>query len=191
MMNNDIVNILLRETDLDSTAEFWEGDSCERRMYSIKNFIERNTGYLPSKNMRPLREVVFTVEETTTIDDLLHLGKKIKKRYSIDLFQCSIDRVANTAHLLFDWYDRKRKKCVYLNHRQRIFFSVYIVHILGLSRSSEQWLFYYLSCEYMDNPKVFSSIKSQLKRAKLGKRSYQILCDSLTYIQQKCQGFVK
>lgn len=192
-MYDDVIKFRGRECDLDPTPEYWQESSYEERWQTILDAIMKARGYLPSKRMQPIREGVFKVQDSTTIDEVVAIAKKLKRWYKIDCFQVSIDRRNNTAHLLFDWNRRETGDSIFLNRSQQIAMSVKILRFLKLPRpeGTEYWHRQFLVDEYDDNPKVFSSVMDNLKHANLSKRSYRVVNDALTYLQQKCEGLVK
>lgn len=192
-MYDDVIKFRGRECDLDPTPEYWQENSYDERYQAILAAIMEVRGYLPSKRMQPIREGVFKVQDSTTIDEVVTIAKELKRPYKIDCFQVSIDRRNNTAHLLFDWNKRETGDSFFLNRSQQIAMSVKILRFLKLPRpkGTELWRRQFLVGEYEDNPEVFRSVLGNLKHAKLGKRSYRIVNDALTYMQQKCEGLVK
>ena len=108
--------------------------------------LEEESPYalLPSKNIRFIRDVVFPVDEDVTVGvektaasfsvlgyvtvgDLVDIIPKIRERFVIDGFQAAIDRDNQTAHMVFDWFDRSNGHCVYLYPNKRVRFSVFLV----------------------------------------------------------------
>ena len=192
-MYDDVIKFKYVTQDLDRTEEFWLLDCYAYRWEAIIDNIVKTTGFYPSKNMQPIREGVFQVKDTTTIEELRGLARHIKEWYKIDCFQISIDREENTAHMLFDFNLREKAKSVVLNRSQQIALSVMILRYLNLPRpkGAEMWLGYFLKDRYTNNPASFRVLQDKLKHAKLGKDSYMLACDVLTYVQQMCQGLVK
>lgn len=192
-MFTEIIKFSHRRKDLDSFPDFWQSDTYNHRIDKVFKFIKKTTGFPPKKNIRPVREGVFEILPETTITELLELAKTIKQRFVIDCFQCSIDRQSNTAHMLFDMYDRQHTKCVWLNPYQLISISVLIIRTLHLPRpaGSELWLRPILSSEYEDDPKVFDNILGYIKRSKLTSRQLQITTDVFAYVKQVCRGVVR
>lgn len=192
-MFDDVIKFRNVTHDLDRTEEFWQEECYADRWEAIIDNIVKTTGFSPSKNMQPIREGVFQVNDTTTIEELRGLAKHIKEWYKIDCFQISIDRSCNTAHLLFDFNLREKAKSVVINRSQQIALSVMILRYLHLPRpkGAELWLGYFLKDRFTNNPSSFQVLQNKLKHAKLGKDSYMLACDVLTYVQQMCQGIVK
>lgn len=192
-MTDDVIKFSSVTHDLDRTDEFWQEDSFADRLEAIMDDIVETTGFSPSKNMQPIREGVFQVTDTTTVEELQGLARHIKEWYKIDCFQISIERPANTAHMLFDFNLRGKAKSVVLNSSQQIALSVMILRFLHLPRpkGAELWLGYFLKDRYTNNPDSFKVLHDKLKHAKLGRDSYMLACDVLTYVQQMCQGIVK
>lgn len=192
-MHDSVIKFTCRSTDLDRTEEFWQCDTVDVRWDAIMDNIVKVTGLSASKNMQPLREGVFLVKDSTTIDDLRGMADLIKQWYKIDCFQISIDRSTNTAHMLFDFNDREKAKSVVINRSQQIALSVMILRYLHLPRpkGSEQWLAYFLKDRFNDNPDAFATLLDKLKHAKLGKESFNLASDVLNYVQQMCQGTLK
>lgn len=192
-MFNDVIKFSYRDCDLPPAPERWEGESYEQRRNTIHTFIEKQTGFPPSPNMKAVREGVFKVEDTTTIEELVALGRKLKEWYKIDCFQCTIDRTDNTAHMLFDWNDRDALKSIVINRSEQIALSVMILRYLNLPspKGTDLWYRYFLTGEHGDDPDVFNSVLEQVKHKNLGKRGYRIIYYALRYVQQMCEGLVK
>lgn len=192
-MYDDVIKFKSALGDLERTDESWQEESYVHRWDAIIDSIVKSTGFSPSKNMQPIREGVFQVADNTTIDELKGLSQCIKDWYKIDCFQISIDRTTNTAHLLFDFNDREKAKSVVLNRSQQIALSVMILRYLHLPRPkcSEEWVGYFLKDRFNDNPEAFQVLHDKLKHAKLGKESYALARDVLTYVEQMCKGLVK
>ena len=91
-MYDDIIKFSSRYSDLDKTDESWVGASYDDRLEDIMDNIVKTTGFSPSKNMQPIREGVFDIQESTTVDNLRSLAERIRDVYLIDCFQISIDR---------------------------------------------------------------------------------------------------
>lgn len=192
-MYDDVIKFSVRRQDLDRTDEFWQGDTFDVRWKSIMDNIVSTTGFSPSKNMEPIREGVFQVSASTTVDDLRGLSVHIAKMYGIDCFQIAIDRSTGTAHLLFDFNIRGHAKSVVINRSQQIALSVLILRYLDLPRpaGAELWLGYFLKDKFNDDPEAFSSLLRKMKHARLGKKSYALARDMILYVQQMCKGQVK
>lgn len=192
-MYDSVIKFISRSTDLDRTDEFWQCDTYDGRYDAIMENIVKVTGLSASKNMQPIREGMFLVKESTTVDDLIGMAALIKQWYKIDCFQIAIDRSTNTAHLLFDFNDRAKAKSVVINRSQQIALSVMILRYLDLPRpeGSEQWLAYFLKDRFNDNPESFATLLDKLKHAKLGKESFNLASDVLHYVVQMCQGTLK
>lgn len=192
-MYDSVIKFTCRNIDLDRTEEFWQSDSVGVRWNAIMDNIVKVTGLSASKNMQPLREGVFQIIDSTTIEEVIGLADLIRKWYKIDCFQISIDRRTNTAHMLFDFNDRETAKSVVINRSQQIALSVMVLRHLHLPRpeGSEKWLAYFLKDFFIDNPHAFTTLLEKLKHAKLGKKSYTLACDALNYIHLMCQGTLK
>lgn len=195
MYNNGLIKLVCRDKDLDQTPEFWMSETFEHRSKGVLDHIESKTGFPPSKNMRPFHEIEFCINNTITLSDIIDLGIQLKQQYSIECFQCSINRESNTAHMLFDRYDKEHNSIVYIvrNRSQIKAMSVMIYRTLNLPRpkDSEMFLRFFLMSEYTNNPNVFNDIHKLIKRANLNKHAYNVLSDVLAYIQLKCKGLTK
>ena len=192
-MYNDDIKFYNRDSDLNRMPEYWQKDNYQHRIETVLASVKEKTGFLPSKNMQPIREGVFKVKDETTIEQVVAMSDKLREFYKIDCFQAFIDRRTNTAHLLFDFNDRENGKSVYLNRTDYTWLSVLILRFLDLPRpeGTELWHRYFLTRDFDDDPQVFMSVLDRLKHAKLSKRNYRIARDALLYIDQKCQGLVK
>lgn len=189
-MYDDVIKFSNRNSDLDKTSESWQGESYEHRLDAIMDNIVKTTGFAPSKNMQPIREGVFQINDSTTIDDLRDLSNRIKEVYLMDCFQISIDRETNTAHMLFDFNIRDTAKSVVLNRSEQIVLSVMILRYLDLPRPecAEEWLGYFLKGRFTDDEDVFDNWLDNLKHKKLNKNDFNIAKEMSIFVKQICKG---
>lgn len=189
-MYDDVIKFSNRNSDLEKTEEFWVGSSYDDRLEDIMDNIVKTTGFAPSKNMQPIREGVFQIKESTTVDDLKGLAVRINEVYLIDCFQISIDRDINTAHMLFDFNIRDKGKSVVLNRSEQIVLSVMILRYLDLPRPdcAEEWMGYFLKGRYTDNEDVFEDWLSNLKHKKLNKNDFNLAKEMSIFVKQMCKG---
>lgn len=189
-MYDEFIKFIYRDCDLEKGEESWIGAYYDDRLEDIvENFIE-STGFKPSKNMRPIREGVFVVKDSTTIDDLKDLAERIKEFYLIDCFQIAIDRESNTAHMLFDFNIRDKGKSVVLNRSEHIVLSVMIILSLDLPYpdNTDKWMGYFLKGRFTDNESVFEDWLNNLKHKKLNKKDYNLAKEMSIFAKQMCQG---
>ena len=104
-MYKGVINFTRRDCDLDRTPEYWQGESYSERIKTIQAVVQEKTTYLPTKKLQSVREGVFKVPSTITVEQLVDLSKALRRWYKIDCFQIAINRTDNTAHMLFDWID--------------------------------------------------------------------------------------
>lgn len=187
-MYDSVLKFTCRTTNLDRTEEFWQCDTSDDRYDTIMKDIVKVTGLSASKNMKPIREGVFLVNDDTTIDDLRKLAELIRKQYKIDCFQIAIERPSNTVHMLFDFNDRETAKSIVLNRSQHIALSAMILRCLHLPRPecSEQWLFKFLKERINVNPATITILLDKLDRSKLGEEDVGFIRDALNYVKLKC-----
>lgn len=192
-MVQDVIRILPRKEDLVRTEEFWQGATYADRDKEIVDFIVEHTSFPPSPNMMYIREGVFHVKETTTLDELRDLAKMIQERLKIVCFQISIDRQKSEAHMLFDWYDRKTVRCCHLTDQHQLKLSTMIIRELEIDDVELRDLFlrYFLEEDYSYSPEVFSKAIEFLKHTKPSKLIYRVILNSLLYCEKKVQGKVK
>lgn len=189
-MYDDVIKFSNRGSDLDRTEEFWQGEGYQQRLDDIMDNIVKITGFAPSKNMQPIREGVFHIQDSTTLDDLKELSRRIKEIYLIECFQIAIDRDNNTAHLLFDFNVRETAKSVVLNRSEQIVLSVMILRFLDLPRPecAEEWLGYFLKGRYADDEDVFDNWLNNIKHKKLNKNDFNIAKEMSAFVKQICRG---
>lgn len=193
-MNENVIKFVRGKKDLKSSSEMWVGESFSSRRGKILSYIEETTGFPPSPNMQFIREGIFRIKSSTTLDQLRALAKKIKEECTIDCFQISINRRQNQARMLFDWYDYKERKCFYLFSTYQLSLSVLIVRFLDLPlprQIAPKWFRYFLLREYKDNKYSFHQLLDRLKHAGLTKKQFRLLNDSIIYIEHLCEGLVK
>lgn len=148
---------------------------------------------LPSKNIRLIREITFPVTDEVTVDDLKDIVPKIKSKFTIDCFQVAIDHESHTAHMVFDWYDRRHGECVYLYPNKRIRFSVFLVRVLDLPRPDgyEFWLRHFLLEDFKEDAQIYKSVSEELKHIRLSRKTYNVLRNSVQYAELVCKRLVK
>ncbi|MBR0524099.1 MAG: hypothetical protein IJK09_03990 [Prevotella sp.] len=193
-MIDNVIKFSPRKTDLANSSEIWVGESYASRRDKIVSFIEENTEFPPSPNMKYIREGIFRIKKTTTMEQLRRLAERIKEECVIDCFQISINRHLNQARMLFDWYDYKENKCFYLFTTYQMNLSVLIIRFLDLplpSNITPQWLRYFILREYNDNKNSFKELLERLKYARLSKKQFLLLNDIIAYAEKVCQGIVK
>ena len=189
-MYDDVIKFSNRNTDLEKTEELWVGTGYDDRLDDIMDNIVKTTGFAPSKNMQPIREGVFQIMDSTTVDDLKDLAERIKEVYLIDCFQIAIDRDHNTAHMLFDFNIRDKGKSVVLNRSEQIVLSVMILRYLDLPRPecADEWMGYFLKGRYTDDEDVFENWLNNLKHKKLNKNDFNLAKEMSIFVKQMCQG---
>ncbi len=189
-MYDDVIKFSNRNSDLDKSDESWAGSSYDERLSDILDNIVKTTGFLPSKNMQPVREGVFQIKQSTTIDDLKELSERIREVYMIDCFQITIDRETNTAHMLFDFNIRDKGKSVVLNRSEQIVLSVMIIRFLDLPRPecADEWLGYFIKGRYSDDNDVFDHWLDNLKHKKLNRNDFSLAREMSIFVKQICKG---
>lgn len=192
-MVQDVIRILPRKGDLEHTPEYWQSSGYDDRDREIVEFIVANTGFRPSPNMIYIREGVFHVKDTTTMEQLRELSVMIRERLRIDCFQISIDRERSEAHMLFDWYDREKVKCCHLTDQHQLKLSTMIVRELEIDDIEVRDLFlrYFLEEDYSCSPAVFKKAIEYLRHQRPPKLIYRVMLNSLMYAEKKIQGVVK
>ena len=193
-MIDNVIKFSPRKSDLATTQETWVGESYASRREKIVSYIEEHTEFPPPPNMRFIREGVFRIKKTTTMKQLRSLAERIKEECVIDCFQITINRRQNQARMLFDWYDYKETKCFYLFSTYQMNLTVLIIRFLDLplpQHLSPQWLRYFLLREYNDNKNAFKELLERLKYARLSKKQFLLLNDTIAYVEKVCQGLAK
>lgn len=188
-MTSDFLKFAKGTTDLDShVREYWKQCSYQERYDEVSNYIQQQTGYPPSSNMQFIRELEFFITDKTTLFDISLLIPIIKKEFVIDCFQISIDRIENKAHLLFDWYDRKNNKQIYLYPTILYRLQALIIRTLNLPYlDSDDKLSYYLMLEdYLQNKSIYNDILDWVKHQNPSPRTYKILKNIIYYITTLC-----
>ena len=157
--------------------------------------LEKKSPYalLPSKNIRLIREITFPVTSEVTVEDLKDIVPKIRAKFTIDCFQVAIDHESNTAHMVFDWYDRRHGECVYLYPNKRIRLSVFLVRELDLPRPEgyEFWLRHFLLEDFKEDDQIYKSDSEELKHIRLSRKTYTVLRNSVQYAELVCKKLVK
>ena len=192
-MSEEIIKFSVGERNLTRTPEYWEQDTYENRMDDIHQITIAHKGAPPSILKQPIRIGLFPILSTTTIGDLVTLASQIQRQFSISCFQIAIDRDTSTAQMLFDFLNHRTCDCVHLYPSKLKKLSVMVVSVLGLPRpeGSESWLRDFLVNEYHSDNDVFITTLKHLSHFPLGRRSYRIIKDTLTYVHHVCKGSLK
>lgn len=192
-MEQEIVSTYRGTTDLKPTDEYWQSCTYSSREKSIIDYIKEHTGGYPSRLMMYIREMVFDIDENTTIYTLQQLAIQIRKKFKIDCFQISIDRDKNQAHMLFDWYDRDQQSIIFIYPTLQHQLSAMIFQNLNLALKTpnQQWLRYLLKYEFERDPQIYDNLLEWIKHQSPSQKQYKVMKTSLDYIKCICQGLVK
>ena len=174
-MYKGVINFTRRDCDLDRTPEYWQGESYSERIKTIQAVVQEKTTYLPTKKLQSVREGVFKVPSTITVEQLVDLSKALRRWYKIDCFQIAINRTDNTAHMLFDWIDRETGQSIYYNTSESIILTVFVLRFLN----------------YYEDPKIFDHFLDFLKHSRPSKRIYRLAYEMKTFSELLCKGLVK
>lgn len=214
MKGNSLLSFHNADGDLTMFADHWALESIEAREAVILKEIrsrrikelmleseeeiadlEKKSPFalLPSKNIRMIREITFPVTDEVTVEDLKEIVPKIKSKFTIDCFQVAIDHESKTAHMVFDWYDRRHGECVYLYPNKRIRFSVFLVRELDLPRPEgyELWLRHFLVEDFKEDNQIYKSVSEELKHVRLSRKTYNVVRNSVQYAELVCKRLVK
>ena len=190
-MIDEVIKISPRSNDLPKTKEFWQSDTYDERENAIRSFIVNVKKAPPSPNMQYIREGIFPIIASTTMEELQELAVRIKELCTIDCFQISINRKTKTCRMLFDWYDYEKQKCYYLYEAPRLNLSVLILRHLRLplpKNLDSKWLRYFLAREYDENPNCYKELLDRLKHAGLSKEKYALAKKTIDYVWKVCSG---
>ena len=192
-MYKGVINFTSRDCDLDRTPEYWQGESYSERIKTIQAVVQEKTTYLPTKKLQSVREGVFKVPSTITVEQLVDLSKALRRWYKIDCFQIAINRTDNTAHMLFDWIDRETGQSIYYNTSESIILTVFVLRFLNLPKpeNTRTWFRYDLLWEYYEDPKIFDHFLDFLKHSRPSKRIYRLAYEMKTFSELLCKGLVK
>lgn len=181
-----------RKEGLEKAPEYWQSADFEEVMSKAVGRVVAGRGYEPHPNMKLIRELSFMVKSVTTVSQLRLLADKIKTKYNIDCFQISIDRENSTAHMLFDYLD-DNGKIISINWLQQIKMSVMILRTLNLPRpkSVREWLRYFVTDSYEDDPQIFQKQMDALEHGDIKKINMPFLRDVLLYAEAMCKGQAK
>lgn len=132
--------------------EYWQKDSQAARLADIAETVKKKTGRKMQAKATPIREAVVVIEDTTTMDDLQNLAKRLQQRFGIDVFQIAIHKdegYKNSkqqlklnlhAHLVADWTDHRSGKSLKLGRNDMAEMQTICAEVLGMERgkSSEK-----------------------------------------------------
>ena len=192
-MYKGVINFTRRVRDLDRTPEYWQSESYSERIKIIEAVVVDKTTYPPTKKLQSVREGVFKVPPTITVEQLVDLSKALRRWYKIDCFQIAINRTDNTAHMLFDWIDRETGQSIYYNTSESNILTVFVLRFLNLPKpeNTRTWFRYDLLWEYYEDPKIFDHFLDFLKHCRPSKRIYRLAYEMKTFSELLCKGLVK
>ena len=192
-MYKGVINFTRRVRDLDRTPEYWQSESYSERIKIIEAVVMDKTTYPPTKKLQSVREGVFKVPPTITVEQLVDLSKALRRWYKIDCFQIAINRTDNTAHMLFDWIDRETGQSIYYNTSESIILTVFVLRFLNLPKpeNTRTWFRYDLLWEYYEDPEIFDHFLDFLKHSRPSKRIYRLAYEMKTFSELLCKGVVK
>ena len=109
--------------DLTRKNEYWVENKILDRLKSIEAYCKEKSGRKLQKNALPIREAVVVIKESTTMQDLHKLSKRLEEELRIRIFQIAIHRDEGHydkdskewkpnyhAHLVADWQDLQTGK---------------------------------------------------------------------------------
>ena len=109
--------------DLTSKNEYCQEQIIADRIQKIETYCKEKSGRKLQKNAMPVREAVVVIKESTTMQDLYNLSKRLEEELKIRVFQIAIhkdeghyDKDTNEwkpnyhAHLVADWQDLETGK---------------------------------------------------------------------------------
>lgn len=166
-----------REKELDyvrkersSMNEYWQKDSQAARLADIAETVKKKTGRKMQAKATPIREAVVVIEDTTTMDDLQNLAKRLQERFGIEVFQIAIHKdegYKNSkqqlklnlhAHLVADWTDHRSGKSLKLGRNDMAEMQTICAEVLGMERGK--------SSEKQHLSAIQYKIKAEEERAK-------------------------
>jgi hypothetical protein len=138
--------------ELSSQNDYWQSDTQEARLAFVTQNAKAKTGRKMQAKATPIREAVVVIEDTTTMDDLKKLAKRLNDRFGIDVFQIAIHKDEGYkkskdgiklnlhAHLVADWTDHESGKSLKLNRNDMAEMQTICAEVLGMERgkSSEK-----------------------------------------------------
>ena len=175
------------DKNLPATKDSWKSSDFKVRRDAItKDYQSKNGGAMPSKNMKYIREIAFDVPERIALYEVQRLADFIKKLFSIECFQISIDRNKKLCRMLFDFYNKKAGACYHLLTNDKIQINVMIVKTLSLPVPSVlkvNWTFYSLKYELEQNHRLLDEVLEECKEKGFSKQHFQVIRDSFKVIK--------
>lgn len=192
-MVNDFINFTAIKEDLERTPEFWASTDCKSVIEGINRQMEAVHGFVPRSTAKVVREGVFLIKGSTTIEDLISLSSELSKVFGVKCFQIAIHRDVSEAHMLFRWFDDRESVPMSFSATDYKKLSVYVLHYLHLPRpkAAEGWLRYFLMLEFHEDNDIFKIALDKAVSHQLDGRSYEALSDALAYAEGVCKGLVK
>lgn len=138
--------------ELSSHNDYWQSCSQESRLAFVADNAKAKTGRKMQAKATPIREAVVVIKDTTTMDDLKDLSKRLHDRFGIEVFQIAIHKDEGYmkskdgiklnlhAHLVADWTDHETGKSLKLNRNDMSEMQTLVAECLKMERgkSSEK-----------------------------------------------------
>lgn len=192
-MIENVFTIVHRKVGLEKTPEYWQTADFGVKLNEFKERFKNRYGFYPScKSKQITREVSFLVKASTTLEQLVALAAKLKKKFHLDCFQISIDRADCMAHMLFGVI-KEDGSTVYLNWLAQVKMSVMILCELNLPRPKgiDTWLRYFLMDSFENDHQVFQKQLAALEHGEMDKINLQVMRDVMHYAEAVCKGKLK
>ena len=138
--------------ELSSQNDYWQLCSQESRLAFVADNAKAKTGRKMQAKATPIREAVVVIKDTTTMNDLKDLSKRLHDRFGIEVFQIAIHKDEGYkkskdgiklnlhAHLVADWTNHETGKSLKLNRNDMSEMQTLVAECLKMERgkSSEK-----------------------------------------------------
>ena len=188
MKQNSFCTIQRSSRSLVRTKEFWQTENYKERDRYVVELYKAVKNTHPNKNMHYIREMIFSVDHTIGIDQLVKAAAEIRRFFIIDCFQISIDRKRGQAHLLFDFMNKETMTVVQINQSNFLNLQVLLIKTLGMpipEEFKEQWSYFSLrsACQY--DSEVFQNLLKECSHLKMSKYYYTIIKDLVDFADSR------
>lgn len=131
--------------ELSHLNEYWEKDTQQSRLETIKAKYQQSTGQRMQAKATPIREAVVVIKPETTMKDLKRLSEAYRQRFGMDTFQIAIHKDEGYpkaevwkpnmhAHLVFDWTSQQTGKSLKLNRQDMVEMQTMAAEVLQMDR---------------------------------------------------------
>ena len=167
--------------------EYWESDTQANRLAAItQNFLEHH----PKRKKlhakaTPIREAVVNITESTTMEDLKKLAKRLRDRFGIEVFQIAIhkdegyfnspdgEKLNLHAHLVADWTNHELGESLKLSRQDMAEMQTINAECLNMQRGVSSDKKHLTAMQYKEQKAREEAEKAEQKKAAAKQETFE------------------